>query len=76
MKTTKIIRDRAGQAVRLPEEFQFSGKEVHIKRLGIAVILLPKGETWGGYMDSVVGYRPGWPGNRTPAKRQARANPK
>jgi antitoxin VapB len=76
MKTTKIIRDRAGQAVRLPEEFQFSGKEVLIKRLGVAVILLPKGETWGGYMDSVIGFRPGWPGDRPGAKRHARTSAK
>jgi antitoxin VapB len=76
MKTTKIIRDRAGQAVRLPEEFQFAGKEVLIKRLGVAVILLPKDATWGSYMESVTGFRPGWPDERPGTKRQTRASPK
>ena len=76
MKTTKIIRDRAGQSVRLPEEFQFSGKEVLIKRLGIAVILLPKGGTWGEYMDSVIGFGPRLMKDRVPPKRQSRGSPK
>jgi antitoxin VapB len=53
MKTAKLIRDGSQQSVRLPKEFQFSGKEVLIKRMGSLVVLLPKGMTWGKHLQSL-----------------------
>jgi antitoxin VapB len=41
MKTAKLFRNGRSQAVRLPKEFQFRGKEVHIRRVGQSVILEP-----------------------------------
>jgi antitoxin VapB len=41
MKTAKLIEDAEGQAVRQPKEFQFAGKQVYIKRMGNALVLLP-----------------------------------
>jgi antitoxin VapB len=46
MKTAKIFQNGRSQAVRLPKEFRFNGKEVYVKRLGSAIILLPKDDWW------------------------------
>lgn len=46
MKTAKLFRNGESQAVRLPKEFRFGGTEVYIKRVGEAVVLLPKSRSW------------------------------
>ena len=50
METAKIFTNGKSQAVRLPTEFRFEGKEVFIKRVGNTVVLIPKSqntlETW------------------------------
>jgi antitoxin VapB len=40
--------------VRLPKEFRFSGDEVFIKRVGSAVILLPKAKSWDTLLESLA----------------------
>ncbi len=45
-QTAKIFQNGRSQAVRLPKEFRFEGKEVFIKRIGDQVILSPKPESW------------------------------
>jgi antitoxin VapB len=73
MQTTKLIRDGEKQAVCLPKEFQFSGKEVLIKRRGSAVILLPKGMTWGQHLQEVTGFDLGFLKERTSPKKRTRS---
>ena len=46
MKTAKLFKNGDSQAVRLPKEFRFGGDEVLIKRVGSAVVLLPKAKSW------------------------------
>ncbi|OJJ24142.1 antitoxin [Roseofilum reptotaenium AO1-A] len=41
------------QAVRLPKSYRFSGDEVIIKRLGRAVVLLPKEDPWQVMFDAL-----------------------
>jgi len=41
MATAKLFENGSSQAVRLPKEFRFLGKEVLIRRVGDAVILEP-----------------------------------
>ena len=53
MKTAKLFKNGQSQAVRLPKEFRFEGKEVHIKRLGNGVVLLPLGHGWGGLHEAL-----------------------
>ena len=53
MKTAKLFKNGQSQAVRLPLEFRFEGKQVYIKRLGNAVILLPEQDTWQVLFDSL-----------------------
>ena len=48
-----IIRNRKSQAVRLPKNFRFHGKEVFIQRLGKAVILVPKEDAWETFLSGL-----------------------
>ena len=41
MTTAKLFTTGRSQAVRLPKEFRFSGKEVRIRRFGTGVLLEP-----------------------------------
>lgn len=54
MKTAKLFRNGESQAVRLPKEFRFAGKEVFIKRVGEAVVLLPKAKSWDTLIESLA----------------------
>ena len=42
MDTAKLFKNGRSQAVRLPKEYAFSGKEVHVKKVGNIVMLIPK----------------------------------
>lgn len=42
MNTAKLFINGKSQAVRLPKEFRFEGKEVYIKKTKEGVLLLPK----------------------------------
>ncbi len=46
MQSAKLFINGRSQAVRLPKEFQFSGKDVLIQKVGDAVILLPHDKSW------------------------------
>lgn len=41
MATAKLFQSGRSQAVRLPKEFRFEGKEVRIRRVGNGVLLEP-----------------------------------
>jgi antitoxin VapB len=45
-KTAKLFMNGRSQAVRLPKEFRFEGKEVYVHREGEQVILSPKAPHW------------------------------
>jgi antitoxin VapB len=44
------------QAVRLPKGFRFEGDEVFIKRVGDAVLLLPRRDPWRTLVGSLEGF--------------------
>jgi virulence-associated protein VagC len=46
-RRAKLFRNGGSQAVRLPKEFQFVGKEVRIRREGNGVVLEPVGPQVG-----------------------------
>lgn len=46
MHTAKLFTNGRSQAVRLPKEFQFSGNDVLIQKVGDAVILVPHEKAW------------------------------
>jgi antitoxin VapB len=64
MKTAKLFKNGDSQAVRLPKEFRFTGDEVLIKRVGSAVVLLPKAKSWDTLVQSLEKFPPDFMGNR------------
>ncbi len=54
METAKLFVNGNSQAVRLPKEYRFRGDEVVIKRMGNAVVLLPKEDPWKVMFDALV----------------------
>ena len=54
MATAKLFWSGRSQAVRLPKDFRLSGKEVHIRRRGNAVILEPVENDWS-WLDAIAG---------------------
>ncbi len=46
MATAKLFKTGRSQAVRLPKEFRFKGKEVRIRRVGQSVVLEPMKTDW------------------------------
>lgn len=46
MDTAKLFKNGQSQAVRLPKAYRFSGREVAIKRVANAVVLLPLEDPW------------------------------
>ena len=53
MQTAKIFINGRSQAVRLPKEFRFAGKDVYIKKIGKIVVLLPKDDPWSSLVNSL-----------------------
>jgi antitoxin VapB len=64
MKSAKLFKNGESQAVRLPKEFRFSGDEVFIKRVGNAVVLLPKARSWDTLLESLEKFPPDFMSNR------------
>ena len=53
MNKAKIIPNGGSQAVRLPKDFQFDGKEVYISKVNGIVMLFPVGEEWDTLIKSL-----------------------
>ena len=49
--TAKLFMNGQSQAVRLPKEFRFEGKEVYIQRLGNKIILSEKKQSWDQFFN-------------------------
>ena len=49
--TAKLFMNGQSQAVRLPKEFRFEGKEVYIQRLGDKIILSEKKQSWDQFFN-------------------------
>lgn len=53
LQTAKLFMNGRSQAVRLPKGFRLDGEEVFVKRVGNAVVLLPKSDSWQTLYDSL-----------------------
>jgi antitoxin VapB len=53
-KTAKVFENGKSQAVRLPKEFRFEGKEVGIRWQGHEVVLTPKQDPMQRFLDSLA----------------------
>ncbi len=53
MEIAKLFTNGKSQAVRLPKKYRFEGHEVYIKRVGNAIVLIPKDNPWGPFLKSL-----------------------
>ncbi len=53
MATAKLFQNGRSQAVRLPKAFRLPGKEVYIKKVGNAVVLIPLEQPWETWFASL-----------------------
>ncbi len=60
MQIAKLFTNGRSQAVRLPKEFRFEGDEVFIKRIGKAVVLLPRDKGWEILEEALKSFEPGF----------------
>lgn len=53
MQRAKVFRNGRSQAVRLPKDYQVSGEEVYVTKLGEAVVLTPLGTRWETFLGAL-----------------------
>ncbi|MBD2483025.1 antitoxin [Planktothrix sp. FACHB-1365] len=53
MDTAKLLKNSNEQTLVLPEEYQFSGDEVYLKKVGNVLILIPKDHPWQSLVESL-----------------------
>ena len=70
--TAKLFKNGQSQAVRLPKEFRFQGDHVYIKKVGDAVMLLPRRGYWQLMVESLDMFSPDFCPERPPQKRSLR----
>ncbi len=56
METAKLFQNGRSQAVRLPKELNFSGKDVYIQKVGDSVILFPKDRVWETFLNGLQNF--------------------
>ena len=72
MDTAKIFQTGRSQAVRLPKEYRFNGKEVVIKRVGDGVLLMPIENPWQMLEAALDSFELGFKIDRQQAEHQIR----
>jgi len=64
MKTAKLFKTGGSQAVRLPKECRFEGKDVHYHKVGTALVLLPRKGSWKILFEACREFAPGFMAKR------------
>ena len=72
MDTAKIFTSGRIQAVRLPKEYRFEGKEVIVRHFGSGVILLPLDKPWDILESALNEFEPGFQFVREQPETQSR----
>jgi len=72
MKTAKLFENGRSQAVRLPKECRFQGKEVYVRRFEDIVILFPKRSPWGPLVKSLDNFTDDFMADRDQPAQQER----
>jgi antitoxin VapB len=72
MKTAKLFQNGQSQAVRLPKDFRFQGKEVYIKKVGEMTILYPVKNPWDVLYQSLTMFSDDFMETRVQPKQQHR----
>lgn len=75
MDVAKIFSTGRSQAVRLPKQYRFQGDSVLIKRVGNAVVLLPRSASWDSLTQALALFEPGLRLERDQPARAERRRP-
>jgi antitoxin VapB len=73
MKTATLFTNGRSQAVRLPKECRFAGKEVFVRKFENVVILFPKRAPWTPLVSSLSKFSPDFMEERPQPGQSARA---
>jgi antitoxin VapB len=74
VQTAKLFMNGRSQAVRLPKGFRFEGEEVFVKKVGNAVVLLPRRDSWETLYESLSAFSEDFMEERgQPSREQERA---
>ncbi|HEY1406083.1 MAG TPA: type II toxin-antitoxin system VapB family antitoxin [Spirochaetota bacterium] len=66
MQTAKLFINGRSQAVRLPKEYNFAGKDVIIQKAGEAVILFPHNKSWEIFLHGLNSFSDDFMSDRRP----------
>ena len=72
VKTAKLFKTGGSQAVRLPKECRFEGEEVHYRKVGPALVLLPRKGSWDILFEACGEFSPGFMESRKQPKLERR----
>ena len=64
MPYAKLFRNGQSQAVRLPKEFALPGREVFVRRIGNAVLLVPTADAWTAFEEAHDSFTADFAGER------------
>jgi len=73
VKTAKLFKTGGSQAVRLPKECRFEGTDVHYRKVGSALVLLPRKDSWEALFEACGEFSPGFMAERKQPKHEDRA---
>lgn len=74
MDVAKIFENGRSQAVRLPKEYRFKESEVYIKKVGDAVMLIPKDSAWKLFESGIREFSEDYMTDRNQPEMQERDN--
>jgi len=72
MHTAKLFTNGGSQAVRLPKDCRFPGKEVFVKRVGDMVILMSRSAALKAFIESLDMFTPDFMEERDQGKQDER----
>lgn len=72
MKTARVFKNGRSQAIRLPKEFRFSGKDVFVKKMDNIVMLFPMDNPWVSLIGSLDKFSDDFMMDRNQPKRDKR----
>jgi antitoxin VapB len=72
MQTARLFMNGRSQAVRLPKECRFHGKDVYVHKLQGAVLLIPMDDPWASLVGSLEHFSTDFMAerNQPPARRR------
>ena len=72
MDVAKLFKNGRSQAVRLPKEYRFRGKQVFVRKVGKGVLLMPEEGSWEAMEESVALFSDDFLAERTQGQSEER----